>query len=355
MVNSIADYVLNVIGTLLVLGHIEIRREDGSPAQHVTGWFDIEQLKCKPIWIQYIAHAMAKTVGQRVRRKLKTVILTGDSPQAFVFGNMLAAKLENNDKCVDIQTARMRVSSGKERHCVILNHDGYLKAERIVITDIASFTLETLQQLLHHVKHDWPETKRPEIVIACGLRLCRDGIDPSTSTLTGATVCIGYEHIIQQVKRLNRCTQCSRKVPVTHVYKKDKLNVYDAKKEAEEKEAQESVVKALKEIDTNYRAAIAAGEHPTPPMTSMPPLLGPVLVDPKAVEQLAQLDIDYLAAVKAGNRPRPPTAIVVPAITPSIIDPEVIARLAQQDAAFQAIPPAQRTPAMVPKGRPDKS
>lgn len=314
MVNSISDYVLNVIGTLLVLGHIEIRREDGSPAQHVTGWFDIEQLSRAPVWIQFIAHAMAEMIGHRARRKLKTVVLTNNNYQAGVFGAMLAAKLSENDKYVGIETAQMRVSTGKERHRVTLNHDGYMKAERIVIADVASFTLETLQQLLRHVKDDRLGTKQPEIIIACGLRLCRDGIDPSTSTLTGATVCIGYEHIIQQCAKLNRCTQCAKKAPVTHVYDpKGGFRVYDAKKEKAEKDAREKAVKAQEKKDLAYHAALAAGQHPPPPMASVAPILKPHAVDPAVVMQLEAAD-----------------------------------------KAFQAIPIDQRTPALVPKGRVSK-
>lgn len=314
VINPISDYVLNVIRTLLVLGHIEIRREDGSPAQHVTGWFDIEQLSRAPVWIQFIAHAMAETIGHRAQRKLKTVVLTNNNYQAGVFGAMLAAKLSENDKYVGIETAQMRVSTGKERHRVTLNHDGYMKAERIVIADVASFTLETLQQLLRHVKDDRFGTKQPEIIIACGLRLCRDGTDPSTNTLTGATVCIGYEHIIQQCAKLNRCTQCAEKAPVTHVYDpKNGFRVYNAKKEKAEKDAQKKVVEAQEKKDLAYHAAVAAGQHPPPPMASVAPIL-----------------------------------------KPHVVDPGVVMQLEAADRAFQAIPIDQRTPALVPKGRVSK-
>lgn len=311
VINPISDYVLNVIKTLLVLGHIEIRRDDGSPAQHVTGWFDIEQLSRKPVWIQFIAHRMAETIGQRVQRELKTVVLTGNSTQAIVFGNMLAAKLSENNRCIDIQTAQMRVSTGSERHRVTMNPDGYMTAERIVIADVASFTLGTLQQLLRHVKDDRHGTKQPEIIVACGLRLCRDGIDPSTSTLLGATVCIGYEHIIQQFAKLSRCTQCAEKVPVTHVHDpKNGFHVHDAKKEKKEEEARKNAVKAAKNRDNAYHASIAAGQRPPPPMASAMPTLNQLLVDPN-----------------------------------------VVAQLAREDEAFLAIPVGQRTSKMVPKGR----
>lgn len=309
--NPIAEYVLNEIKTLLVLGHIEIRRDDGSPAQHVSGWFDIEQLSRAPVWIQFIAHAMAEMVGHRARRKLKTVVLTNNNYQAGVFGAMLAAKLSENDKYVGIETTQMRVSTGKERHHVTLNHDGYMKAERIVIADVASFTMGTLQQLLRHVRDDRLGTKQPEIVVACGLRLCRAGIDPSTSALTGATVCMGYEHIIHQFVKLNRCTQCVEKSPVTHVYDpKNGFRVYNAKKEKAEKDAQKKAVEAQEKKDIAYHAAFAAGQHPPPPMASVAPILKPHVVDPAVVKQLEAAD-----------------------------------------RAFQAIPIEQRTPALVPKGR----
>jgi hypothetical protein len=258
MPNPIFEYVMNTIKTLLILGHIEIRREDGTPAQHVTGWFDIEQLSRKPTWIQFIAHEMAEMVAQRARTKLRTVVLSGNSEQAGIFGAMLAAELDKNEKnemFVDTQTARMRVSTDKERHRVTLNHDGYMGAERIVIADVASHTLGTLQQLLRHVREDRIGTKQPEIIIACGLRLCRDGIDPSTSVLAGATVCVGYEHIIHQFAKLNRCRQCTEKMPISHVFDPEKgFRVYDADKEKAEEEDAAERIKQLQLADEVFQA-----------------------------------------------------------------------------------------------------
>lgn len=314
MQNPIFDYVMNVIKTLLILGHIEIRREDGSPAQHVTGWFDIEQLSRKPTWIQFIAHAMAEMVAQRARTRLRTVVLSGNSEQAGIFGAMLAAELDKNEKnkmFVDTQTARMRVSSGTQRHQVTRNLEGYMSAERIVIADVASHTLGTLQQLLRHVREDRIGTKQPEIIIACGLRLCRDGIDPSTNVLTGAIVCVGYEHIIHQFAKLTRCTQCAEKMPVSHVFDpKNGFRVFDAKKERKKKNRAAQQIKQRQQADEQYQALRAQGKNPQPPMS-----------------------------------------IAASAPKPHAVDEALIAKLAKADEAFLAIPVHERTSEMVPKGK----
>jgi hypothetical protein len=259
---------MNVIKTPLTLGHIEIRRNDGSPDQHVTGWFDIEQLSHSPIWIQSIAQKMALMFAHRAQKKLETVVLSSDSYRAGVFGAMLAAKLGEDERFNNIQTALMHVSTDTQRHHVTMNRKAYLEAERIVIADLASFTLGTLQQLLRHVKNDRFGTKPPEIIIMCGLRLCRSGIDPSTSTLSGATVCIGYEHILDQSTKGKRCKQCTEEREITHVFDPKKgFRIFDKEKERKEAEQQAEKIRAARQLDDDYQARRAAGEpNLKPPM-----------------------------------------------------------------------------------------
>ncbi len=267
MDDSVREFLFDQKKGLFVSGHIEVRQHDETPAQHVTGWLNKELLAINPAWLHFLADAMAKKVIEQKLEPLRTIVLSNDNYQANTFAAMLAAKLSNEPNFGNVEAAAMTMSFNPPRHTITMNKRGYKRAQRVIIADVASFTLDTLRQLAQSVRHD-RGSAGPEIIIACAMRLFYEDAQPMTAAvLKNLPTLIGCEIPMQQFGRIQRCELCKSGRPLTNVFDpKNGLRVYNPEAEAREQEAAALRVKILEEIDAEYQKRVRAGEHPKPPM-----------------------------------------------------------------------------------------
>jgi hypothetical protein len=267
MENTVREFLFDEGKRLFISGHIEVRNHDKTPARHVTGWLNKQELAINSSWLDFLADAMAKKVIERTSQPLHTIVLSHDNYQADTFAAMLAAKLSNKPNFNNVQAATMTMSFNPPHHTITMNEHGYKAAQRIIIADVASFTLHTLHQLAQSVRHD-RGSAMPEIIIACAMRLFYEDAQPPTATvLKKLSTIIGCEIPMKQFGRIQRCELCKGGRPLTHVFDpKNGLRVYNAEAEAREREAEELRIKILREIDEEYQKRFRAGEHPKPPM-----------------------------------------------------------------------------------------
>jgi len=263
--NPIRDFLHDPSNGLFVPGHIEVRRDDGVPAQHTTGWLNKELLAINSSWLRFLADAMAKKVSERIREPLQTIVLTHDNYQACTFGAMVGAKLASDRNFTSIQAATMKLSYDPPRHNITMNAAGYKAAQRIIIADVASFTLDTLRHLTQAVRHDRGKAQ-PEIIIVCAMRLFYEEIQAPTETvLKNLPVLIGHEIATKQFRRIQRCELCQSGRPLTHVFDPaDGFRNYNAKDEEQKAADRAALIEQLKQRDDKWQAA-PIGQRGAPP------------------------------------------------------------------------------------------
>lgn len=307
MSDEISMFLLDHKKNLFLLEkHIEIRDAFGTPLQHTTGWMNKELLAKNPAWLHFLAQKMAEKISIRMTIPSRTVIVCANNYQASVYAAMLGAELSSDEaRFTDVQTVIMNTDEKPPRRIVTMNEGGYRAAKRIIVADVAAYTLQTLGRIVQQVRQDHA---RSEILVACAMHLKYREIDSATrEVLKDIHVLLGPELMSRQFGIIKHCTECRDQKPLTHVFDPVRgLRVYDAKQEEQERTEAEERSKALEELDEIYQKKVRAGETPDFPVIKKQAPAASQELDPQEaarIEGLRLADDEYQARVRAGEKP----------------------------------------------------
>lgn len=150
-------------------GHIEISTHKG--IRHVPHWADTGSLATAPAQLRTLARMMATQMVSLLSADRRTTILTHDNYAANLFGGMLAAELETLIVSGRVTTATIQATDRRRTVTNGVRH--YNGAERIIVADIAAYSMQTLEFLLSGIESDRYYEKRtmPELLAVTLLRL----------------------------------------------------------------------------------------------------------------------------------------------------------------------------------------
>ena len=213
--NKIHPYLaqLGVVG----VGHIEVSTPRG--IRHVPHWADTGTLATAPAQLRTLARMMAEQMLSILGSDRRTTIVTHDNYAANMFGGMLAAELETVLTNGRLTTATIQVVDRRRTITNGIRH--YTAAERIIVADIAAYSMETLQYLLAGVVSDRQFEKRalPELLAVTLLRLGNTHRAPEIGVRGRADpvrLIIGSDIPTQEYSPPGYCPLCKDGKALTH-------------------------------------------------------------------------------------------------------------------------------------------